>query len=48
MRSLKDLVSKMETLEEKEVDFASLTEGIDTTTAQGAADLPHLRRTGGV
>ena len=34
-RSLKDLVSKMETLEEKDVDFVSLTEGIDTTTAQG-------------
>jgi len=34
-RSLKDLVSKMETLEEKGVDFVSLTEGIDTTTAQG-------------
>jgi DNA invertase Pin-like site-specific DNA recombinase len=34
-RSLKDLVSKMEELEEKGVDFVSLTEGIDTTTAQG-------------
>jgi DNA invertase Pin-like site-specific DNA recombinase len=34
-RSLKDLVSKMETLEEQGVDFVSLTEGIDTTTAQG-------------
>lgn len=34
-RSLKDLVSKMETLEEKGVDFVSVTEGIDTTTAQG-------------
>lgn len=34
-RSLKDLVSKMEDLEEKGVDFISLTEGIDTTTAQG-------------
>ncbi|PSQ93679.1 MAG: DNA invertase [Bacteroidetes bacterium QH_2_63_10] len=34
-RSLKDLVSKMETLEEKGVDFVSLTEGINTTTAQG-------------
>ena len=34
-RSLKDLVSKMEALEEKDVDFVSLTEGIDTTTAQG-------------
>jgi DNA invertase Pin-like site-specific DNA recombinase len=34
-RSLKDLVSKMENLEEKGVDFVSLTEGIDTTTAQG-------------
>lgn len=34
-RSLKDLVSKMEDLEEKGVDFVSLTEGIDTTTAQG-------------
>ncbi len=34
-RSLKDLVSKMESLEEKGVDFVSLTEGIDTTTAQG-------------
>lgn len=34
-RSLKDLVSKMERLEEKGVDFVSLTEGIDTTTAQG-------------
>ena len=34
-RSLKDLLSKMETLEEKSADFVSLTEGIDTTTAQG-------------
>ena len=34
-RSLKDLVSKMEALEERGVDFVSLTEGIDTTTAQG-------------
>jgi len=34
-RSLKDLVEKMETLEERGVDFVSLTEGIDTTTAQG-------------
>ena len=34
-RSLTDLVSKMETLEEKGVDFVSVTEGIDTTTAQG-------------
>lgn len=34
-RSLKDLVSKMERLEEKGVDFVSLAEGIDTTTAQG-------------
>ncbi len=34
-RSLKDLVSKMETLEDRGVDFVSLTEGIDTTTAQG-------------
>lgn len=32
--SLKDLISKMEILE-KGVDFVSLTEGIDTTTAQG-------------
>jgi len=34
-RSLKDLVSKMEKLEERGADFVSLTEGIDTTTAQG-------------
>ena len=34
-RSLKDLVGKMEALEEKGVGFKSLTEGIDTTTAQG-------------
>jgi len=34
-RSLKDLVTKMETLEDRGVDFVSLTEGIDTTTAQG-------------
>lgn len=34
-RSLKDLVTKMDTLEERGVDFKSLTEGIDTTTAQG-------------
>jgi DNA invertase Pin-like site-specific DNA recombinase len=34
-RSLKDLVSKMEALEEEGADFVSLTEGIDTTTAQG-------------
>ena len=34
-RSLKDLVSEMESLEEKGADFVSLTEGIDTTTAQG-------------
>jgi DNA invertase Pin-like site-specific DNA recombinase len=34
-RSLSDLVEKMDELEEKGVDFVSLTEGIDTTTAQG-------------
>ena len=34
-RSLKELVSKMEALEERGVDFVSPTEGIDTTTAQG-------------
>ena len=34
-RSLKDLVTKMEALEEIGADFVSLTEGIDTTTAQG-------------
>lgn len=34
-RSLKDLVTKMESLEEIGADFISLTEGIDTTTAQG-------------
>ncbi len=34
-RSLKDLVSKMETLEERSADFVSVTESIDTTTAQG-------------
>jgi DNA invertase Pin-like site-specific DNA recombinase len=38
-RSLKDLVSKMESLEEKGVDFVSITEGIDTTTAQGKLTL---------
>ena len=34
-RSLKDLISKIEALDERGVEFASLTEGIDTTTAQG-------------
>lgn len=34
-RSLKDLVGKMETLEERGAEFVSLTEGIDTTTPQG-------------
>ena len=34
-RPLKDLVSKMEKLEERGAYFVSLTEGIDTTTAQG-------------
>ena len=34
-RSLKDLVTKIEALHECSVEFASLTEGIDTTTAQG-------------
>lgn len=34
-RSLKDLVRKMEALEERGADFVSLTEGIDTTSAQG-------------
>jgi DNA invertase Pin-like site-specific DNA recombinase len=34
-RSLKDLVQKMDSLEETGVDFVSLQEGIDTTTAQG-------------
>ena len=34
-RSLKDLVQKMEDLEEKGADFVSLNGGIDTTTAQG-------------
>jgi DNA invertase Pin-like site-specific DNA recombinase len=34
-RSLKDLVQKMDRLEDLGADFVSLTEGIDTTTAQG-------------
>ena len=34
-RSLKDLVEKMTALEERGAEFVSLTEGIDTTTAQG-------------
>lgn len=34
-RSLTDLASKLEYLEEKKVGFISLTEGIDTTTDQG-------------
>ena len=34
-RSLKDLVTKIEALDERGVEFVSLTEGIDTTTAQG-------------
>jgi len=34
-RSLKDLVAKIEALDERGVEFVSLTEGIDTTTAQG-------------
>jgi len=34
-RSLKDLVQKMDALEERGVDFVSVEEGIDTTTAQG-------------
>lgn len=34
-RSLKDLVAKIEALDECGVEFVSLTEGIDTTTAQG-------------
>lgn len=33
--SLKDLVAKIEALDECGVEFVSLTEGIDTTTAQG-------------
>jgi DNA invertase Pin-like site-specific DNA recombinase len=36
-RSLKDLVTKIEALDERGVEFVSLTEGIDTTTAQGLA-----------
>ena len=34
-RSLKDLVQKMDRLEDLGADFVSFTEGIDTTTAQG-------------
>jgi DNA invertase Pin-like site-specific DNA recombinase len=34
-RSLKDLVAKIEFLDERGVEFVSLTEGVDTTTAQG-------------
>lgn len=34
-RSLKDLVTKIESLDDLGVEFVSLTEGIDTTTAQG-------------
>ncbi len=34
-RSLKDLISKIEALGDRGVEFVSLTEGIDTTTAQG-------------
>lgn len=40
-RSLKDLVTKIEALEEMSVDFVGLTEGIDTTSAQGRLQL-HL------
>ena len=34
-RFLKDLVSKIEALGNRRVEFVSLTEGIDTTTAHG-------------
>jgi len=34
-RSLKDFVTKIEALDERGVEFVSLTEDIDTTTAQG-------------
>lgn len=34
-RGLKDLISKIQELESKEIGFQSLTEGIDTTTASG-------------
>jgi DNA invertase Pin-like site-specific DNA recombinase len=40
-RSLKDLVTKIEALDGQGVDFVSLTEGIDTTSAQGRLQL-HL------
>jgi DNA invertase Pin-like site-specific DNA recombinase len=47
-RSLKDLVSKMETLEKRGVGFVSVTEGIGTTTAQGKLPFRVLRRLGRV
>jgi len=37
-RSLKDVLTIMETLRQKKAGFRSLTEAIDTTTAGGGAD----------
>ena len=44
-RTLKHVVETIAELEQRQIGFRSLTEGIDTTTPQaGPAHLPHLRR----
>jgi hypothetical protein len=47
-RSLKYLIEIITSLNERGIGFKSLTEQIDTTTSGRQADLPCLRRAGGV
>jgi len=45
-RSMKQLIETVETLRVRGIGFRSLTEALDTTTAQGAAGFSHVWRAG--
>jgi DNA invertase Pin-like site-specific DNA recombinase len=45
-RSMKQLIETIEELRLKGIDFLSLTEALDTTTAQGRAYFSHVWRVG--
>jgi hypothetical protein len=47
VRSIKQLIETVETLRLRGIGFRSLTEALDTTTAQ-AAGFSHVRRAGGI
>ena len=47
-RSMKQLIETIEKLRVRNIGFRSLTEAIDTTTAQGRPGVPHVQRACGV